>query len=270
MKTENSFIVSVLITALMVSSFFGISLAGRTDLIPDPRLAEAISDELGVPAEEITPYHLLDLTELEAGGVKNLAGLLHAENIEKLTLKSLDHFARLEIVFELEELETLSVSDSRLRGVDIEEVSQLEELEELRLEGNKINQLPSFVGLGELEFLSLRNNEIVAIDELKVLRSIKVLDLSNNHIKDLSPLVELTRLHKLDLSGNRITELSPLLQNKGLGKGDVLYLQNNFLDFSPDSQDHENVKKLKAREIEITYLPQRTQKRRANFGRESN
>lgn len=270
MENNTRFIFPLFFAFFIVLIFSTVPRAQGTDLLPDSHLAEAVSEELGIPVEEITAYNLLDLTELEVSNVNNLAGLLYAENLEKLFLEYLGHFAGLEIVFELEELERISLVNSRLRSNDIDGISELETLKVLRLDGNIIENLPSLEGLDELEILSLKDNEIVEITEINKLRSLKVLDLSDNHIKDLAPLINLDRLDRLDISGNRVTDVSPLLKNEGLQEKDIVYLQNNFLDFPPGSRDHRNVKALKSRGVNVTYFPQRTQKRRVNNSQESN
>jgi hypothetical protein len=59
----------------------------------------------------------------------------------------------------------------------------------------------------------------------------------------------------LDLERCQISDISPLVKNNGLGKGDVVRLQNNNLDLSEGSEDMKNIKALQYRGVSVEFLP---------------
>ena len=259
LSRKNIFSGIILVILVLLLSFSGVSYSEGTDLIPDRQLLEAVSEQLGLPGEEITTYDMLELSTLAASGVRELAGIRHAEKLERLRLENLDNFAETDPLFELENLEILEIVGSSIESDDLEGMSSLDNLEILRLKGNRIGNISPVTGLTGIRELHLTDNELIEIEGMEKLSSLQSLDLSNNHLISVVPLAELERLDYLDLSGNQLRSVEPLLKNEGLDKGDVILLHNNLLDFSPDSRNINNVKALKARGVDVTCLPQRTQ-----------
>lgn len=256
-KYSYALIYSVLLVILL--SFSLVSFSKGTELIPDDHLLEAVSDQLGLSGEEITPYNMLDLVTLAASGVKDLSGIRHAENLERLRLENLDYFIETDPLFELENLEVLEIVRSSIETEDLEGLRSLEDLEILRLQNNRIGDVSPLGKLTSIRELYLANNEVVELKGIERLEDLEVLDLSGNHLISTEPLAGLKNLDYLDLSGNQLRSVKPLLKNEGLGKGDVIHVHNNLLDFSPNSENIQNVKALKSRGIQVTCLPQRTQ-----------
>lgn len=256
-KDRYALIYSVLL-AILLSFSLG-SFSEGTELIPDGHLLEAVSDQLGLSGEEITPYNMLDLVSLTASGVKDLSGISHAENLERLRLENLDYFVETDPLSELENLEVLEIVRSSVETEDLEGLEALEDLEILRLTDNRIGDIFFLGDLTSIKELYLANNEVVELEGIERLEDLQVLDLSGNHLISTEPLVGLKNLDYLDLSGNQLKSVKPLLKNEGLDKGDVIHIHNNLLDFSPNSENIQNVKALKSRGIQVTCLPQRTQ-----------
>lgn len=256
---KNSYapICSILLAILL--SFSLVSFSKGTELIPDGHLLEAVSDQLGLSGEKITPYNMLDLGTLTASGVRDFSGIRHAENLERLRLEDLDYFVETDPLFELENLEVLEIVRSSIETGDLEGLGSLEDLEILRLQDNRIGDVSPLGKLTSIRELYLANNEVIELEGIGRLDYLQVLDLSGNHLISIEPLASLKNLDYLDLSGNQLKSVKPLLKNEGLSKGDVILIHNNLLDFSPNSENIQNVKALKSRGIDVTCLPQRTQ-----------
>ncbi len=259
LNPKNNLTGIILVILALLFSFSGVSYSDGTDLIPDDQLLEAVSEQLGLPGEEITTYEMLELETLTAGDVKEFTGIRYAEQLKRLRLENLDHFAETDPLFELENIEVLEIVASSIESDDLEGLASLDNLEILRLKDNRIGDISPVTGLTGIRELHLADNELIEIEGLEKLSSLQSLDLSNNHLISVAPLAELKRLDYLDLSGNQLRSVEPLLKNEGLDKGDVILLHNNLLNFSRDSKNINNVKALKSRGIDVTCLPQRTQ-----------
>jgi len=256
---KNNFSSVALFILVLLLAFPGLSYSEGTDLIPDDQLLEAVSEQLGLPGGEITTYDMLELGTLAASDVKELTGIRHAEQMERLRLENLDNFAEIDPLFELENLEVLEIVGSSIESKDLEELVRLDNLEILRLKGNRIGDISPVTGLTGIRELYLADNELIEIKGLEKLNSLQSLDLSNNHLINIAPLADLKHLGYLDLSGNQLRSVAPLLKNEGFDEDAVILLHNNLLDFSPKSKDINNVKALKSRGVNVTCLPQRTQ-----------
>jgi Leucine-rich repeat (LRR) protein len=68
-------------------------------------------------------------------------------------------------------------------------------------------------------------------------------------IQDLTPLQGLVNLNMLYLAENQIDDISPLVQNSGLGKGDLVDIEENPLDLTDGSDDRDDIQTLIARGV---------------------
>jgi Leucine-rich repeat (LRR) protein len=135
--------------------------------------------------------------------------LLHREQVTELHLHGLGMAEWPDIVFELPNLQALSLSDNRLTSVPAE-AGRLSGLRTLDLSGNRISQLPaSFSSLSNLAQLNLANNLLTRFPSvLTRLPALRRLDLSGNGISSLPghlPYGE--QLQALKLAHNRIKAL---------------------------------------------------------------
>ena len=78
----------------------------------------------------------------------------------------------------------------------------------------------------DLIILSLANNQI---SDISALAGLTNLDLFLNQIIDITALAGLTNLVTLDLAGNAIIDIGPLVANTGIGSGDFVFLEENFV-----------------------------------------
>ncbi len=243
--------------AFGVAIFFGtVSCYGEDLLVSDPGLRAAIREELGLEGEEITPHDLLELRTLRASDVESLKGLGYAENLEELYLDNLDPFVDMEIIFGLDELTNLQITDSHLHKSDLSGVGALNRLEVLVLSHNSFHEFPALGGLEDLEELYFDFNRLESLEGIGLMKKLELVDLSRNKLTDISPLSKMSRLSFLDLSKNMIRDIEPLLAVEGLGEDDRLMLQYNVLDLSVDSPTLDVIRGLTSRGVEITFFPQ--------------
>lgn len=181
----------------------------------------------------------------------------------------------------LKSLNYLHLSDNKI--VDITPIKGLPALTELHLGNNKIGDIRGIEKLTTLTGLFLYNCEITDIIHLGQLRALTTLHLGYNNITDitsiksLSNLTELylvsisplTKLTFLDLSDNMISELGPqeqlnnletvrrsnnkisdisaLIRNRGVGKGDTVYV------IGGNSIEQRQITFLTSRGVEVNY-----------------
>jgi len=115
-----------------------------------------------------------------------------------------------------------------------EEVFDLTELEDLSIKNSKLKELPKEIGkLVNLNELDLFNNLIKELpEELFTLKNLQTLNLGNNQINKLSSNIgNLENLVTLELSNNRIRELPKEIDN--LKKLKILNISHNFIQELP-------------------------------------
>ena len=157
-------------------------------LIPDPNLAAAVRETLGLGSNApIDTQTLQRLTTLNAERrrVTNLTGLEHATQLRELHL-------------------------NRNQISDVSPLAGLTRLERLILWSNRISDVSPLAGLTQLNRLHLAGNQISNVGPLANLTRLSVLFLNGNQIQDVSPLAGLVNLTRLRLEGNPITDTSPL------------------------------------------------------------
>ena len=149
----------------------------------------------------ITRAEIATLTRIDASnkGIRSLAGLEHATNLQRLNLDS------------------NSISD-------LSALSNLTNLTELSLQWNDISDISVLSNLTNLEILYLRGNSISSISALSNLTNLTSLRLQDNNISDISPLVANTGLgsgDEVNLKSNPLSSASinthiPALQRRGV------------------------------------------------------
>ena len=148
-----------------------------TDLIPDPRLAAAVREALGLgPNAPITKQTMKRLMGLWAGSrqIQNLTGLEHATQLEELSL-------------------------GYNQISDIRPLAGMTQLRRLFLGSNQISDISPLAGLTRLRELSLSRNDIRDVSPLAGLVNLQRLWLVENPITDTSPLTSLTKLVEVDI-----------------------------------------------------------------------
>ena len=194
---------------LLYLAFTSIAFAQVVD-IPDSNLAQAIREELALPAgSETTAQDLRRLTFLDVDNhdITSLSGLEHATNLEDLDIWG-NPISDLTPIAKLKRLRVLDAGDCLIG--DITPVANLTTLTHLVLRDNQISDINPLVNLTRLRLLLLHDNEIEDISPLANLTNVVELNLRSNSISDISPLSNLTLLEYLDLSHCQIVDISPL------------------------------------------------------------
>jgi Leucine-rich repeat (LRR) protein len=183
--------------------------------------------------------------------------LQHREQVTELHLHGLGMAGWPEIVFELPNLQALSLSDNRLTSVP-SEAGRLSGLRTLDLSGNRISQLPaSFSSLANLAQLNLANNLLARFPSvLTRLPALRRLDLSGNGISSLPgrlPYGE--QLHALKLARNRIKALPEGWDNlENLEELDLA--QNRIREFPLSLGQYRRLESLNLKQNKLERLPE--------------
>lgn len=212
--------------------------------IPDQNLKNAIQKKLGIEGREITSLDASNLTELSYKGWEK-----NDKNEVTINLTDDEKIKDLRGISEFKNLKTLYLDYNLIE--DMSPVTQLKELEYLRVRGNKIKVLPSLQEMENLKSLYIEYNEIEDISALEGMTGLVELGLISNPIKDISCLKNLTdltllwlceiqlkdedikaleglnKLVKLHLHDNGIKDISPL---KGMESLEYLQIKNNSIE----------------------------------------
>ena len=191
---------------IFISSWFPVVSAQEVS-IPDPNLASAVRNFLGLPQEtSITQQMMQELTFLNAqdAQISDLTGLEHATNLELLNLKS-NQISDISALADLTQLELLSLASNQIK--DISPLSKLTNLSMLWLNENQISFVKSLSGLTQLRTLSLESNQIRIVTPLKSLTQLETLYLSSNQIMSIKPIIDLQNLEELYITDNPISDI---------------------------------------------------------------
>ena len=225
MQAKRLFVIITVLLSLLIPNF---TQAQRIVSIPDKNLATAIRQEIG---NSITTDTLLNLKRLVAPnrGIKSLAGLEHARNLEELNVGgeyiegqgyvNSNKISNFSPIARLTNLRRLNLSHCSVS--DISFLAKLPQLIYLDLSNNPISNVSALTGLTQLRSLRLDNTSVSDISAsdispLAELTRLTSLDLSENNISDISALAALTQLTWLDLIDNNITDVSALAALKQL------------------------------------------------------
>ena len=153
-------------------------------------------------------------------------------------------------------LRKLDIGANRIRVMPSEELSGLQNLEELWLGKNKIEKIDGLENLTKLRRLDVQSNRLTTVDNLNAqvdtleelylahngitvegatvesglalkFTQLNTLDLSRNRMTDASPLSHLTSLTDLWLSGNDIKTFDDVQPLGSLTNLDGIYLEHN-------------------------------------------
>ncbi|MCP4439539.1 MAG: hypothetical protein GY810_11405 [Aureispira sp.] len=205
--------------------------------------------ELYLEAIETLPTCLLELPKLKKIGVRGF-------NVAITTSQS--------ILWQLTNLEDLSIHhETNLEQIP-EELGQLQKLKRLNLMGNNLKKLPkSLWTLTNLEILYLQDNRFdssvtVALENINKLKNLKdfrigAFDKSNSIVSLPESIGELVDLEILELTGAELTSLPQSISS--LKKLKRLYLGYNELTILPDLSSLKKLEELSLYDNEMTVIP---------------
>ena len=225
----------------------------------DENLEGIVRDAIGKPTGIIYDYDVDDISFLTAISteITDLSGIEYLVNLQMLGFTSCN-VSDLAPLSQLVNLEFLILIDNLI--TDITPLGSLTKLEILLL-GNNLeprSNMEESITLEEAAYtLSDSGNSISDISPLAGLIELLVLGLEHNTVEDISALSGLVNLVWLELSDNNITDITPLIANEGIGAGDYVYLDYNYLDLSESSDDLVNIEALEGRGAIVIYEPQK-------------
>ena len=205
-------------------------LASSDVEIPDPNLARAIREKMGLLAEvPLTQLVMSQLTVLTAEEyqIETLTGLEHATHLKKLVLSG-NQIRDITPLTNLVNLNSLVLRNNPI--ADLSPLATLTKLTTLNLSGVIITDLTPLSNLTELRELIATHCQITDITPLANLTQLVRLNIGNNQIVDVTPLANLTQLETLWISRNRILDFSPL---QGLSLTDFRYDEECLLPDLP-------------------------------------
>lgn len=254
----------------------------EVNIFVDPGLEQAVRKALSKASGEIVASELAALGELDARDlhIKDLSGLENCSNLRSLNLGG-NEFSDIRALAGLRNLQELWIDRNdrisalaalaaltqlvhldltKTRVSDISALSSLTALEMLFVGGNPIRagSLAPLLHLSRLKVLHAWGCGLTDISALAGLASLRELHLETNKIVNIGPLRGLTNLSSLTVHDNQIAQIEALEQNGGLGPGDDIYVQNNYLDLSPGSNALRIILALRSRGANVTYNPQLT------------
>jgi Leucine-rich repeat (LRR) protein len=141
---------------------------------------------------------------------------------------------------------------------DISVLSNLTNLQGLNFYYNQVSDISVLSNLTNLQALYFDHNQVSDISPLSNLINLQELGFDNNQVTDISSLQNLINLFSLYFSYNQLSDISALVSNPGLGSGDQIYMEYNYLDLTDGSQNKQDIETLLSRGVSIDYIPQRT------------
>ena len=243
---KKCFGILICLMIVVVSSAFG------AVNIPDDNLRRAVEAELGKAEDaEITEEEMQTLTHLNVRdrGIGDLTGLEFATDMDWLDisynsisdLTPLAQMTKLRGLWangnqigtisplaNLTNLTHLGLSDNR-SALSLTPLRRLTNLEHLDIRHVSLTNITRITGLSNLRHLDMLDTGLSNVNIVRTLTNLEVLRVGRNSISDISPLSGLTNLRKLILTDNNISDIAPLVDNAGLGKGDLVWLEENPL-----------------------------------------
>jgi large repetitive protein len=101
--------------------------------------------------------------------------------------------------------------------------------------------------------LAANGQNITNLEGMQYCVNLSTLSLRENQIVDITPLTGLLNLAELHLEGNEITSIRALADNMGLGVGDWVSVDMNFLDLTFGSPNRQAVEALQGRGAHIEF-----------------
>lgn len=188
---------------------------------PDARLDATLRAALGIPSASIRVADLERLTALDGSeaGIRNLAGLEYAVNLETLLLES-NALTDIAEIASLRKLQTLNLRDNAI--TDISPLAALRDVTDIDLGINTVTDIAPLRDLAHLSKLNLeRNPDLSDILPLRFRTGLRELSLAFTALTqvagdpegdDLGPLGLLTNLEFLDLAANDLHDLGALAE----------------------------------------------------------
>ena len=203
--------------------------AAIRDIFPDPRVALAVSWQLGgLDVDQIVTQNDLDQIQFFhiSPYVASLEGIQYLRQLGYFHAWDAPYLSDISPLSELAHLHSLWIFEAPIH--DLSPLSELTSLTQLVLYGFLDTDLSPLSGLTNLDFLALSENQVSDISPLSGLVNLTYLEFWDTHVSDLRPISGLVNLSTLHVDHSRITDFSPL---------SGLYTQNTQLGVSGLNQE---------------------------------
>ncbi|MCD6176125.1 MAG: leucine-rich repeat domain-containing protein [Planctomycetes bacterium] len=239
----------ITIILLWITFFSALGIA-EPIVFSDFNLKEAVEWKLGVSDPNMSD--ISSLTELDASskGITSLKGIEHANNLKSIDLDNND-ISDISELAKLTNLEYLSLGSNKV--LEVSALANLTKLTTLNLYANfRIVDIAPLSNLNHLEGLWLNFNKIKDISPLRNLTTLKTLYISENQISNISDIAGLTNLRLLYISNNNIKDISAISE---MSKLKILSLDKNPIDDLSVVKNLPNLTKFNNRDVEPGYDP---------------
>lgn len=194
-------------------SIFGFTLGGVIEPITlsDSQLDALVRQMLGKDANaQLLTSDLWVITTMTLPqSVTDPSVLQYFPNLTSLTIEN-NSFSSLQVLSNLTELETLTISGCPVSAQDLSVIGTLPKLKNLTLADCTITNLQGLSNAHGLKYLNLSKNAIQDASALSFMSELETLDLSHNAVTNLSYFSALTNLKELNVSHNLLTSVVPL------------------------------------------------------------
>ncbi|KXJ83808.1 hypothetical protein RP20_CCG000968 [Aedes albopictus] len=167
------------------------------------------------PSMKLLNLNQLKIVTIEDNAFDNVTNLeklsLEGNRLQTLPAKALNGARK---------LKQLILTNNYINTMESSFVSNIF-LNDLSINGNKINQLPTFQNIPRLKTFNGSNNLLAHIDRNQFIRQIQIenIDLSHNQLTNLDLTLSSRNLHAVDISNNKLVSLKTTLQMEHLNIG---------------------------------------------------
>ncbi len=189
----------------------------------DSVLENAIKNQLGITGDiTVADMEKLEVLEFTEKTVTDLEGLQAATNLKELKLKI--DIVRLDPILELYIEKLTFVSDHSVQPL-LEDIAKMERLKYLDLSFCGITVVGYISELEHLETLILDDNRIVGLNYLNTMSCLKYLSMKNCGIKDITDFRANTSIEYINLDDNLLESVETL--------GTMLSLKESSYESNP-------------------------------------
>ncbi len=214
------------VTAIFEEIDDDLEVDGEEIEFADPELEAAIRGILTVENDSTVPYfeqledseqpiktgHVEHITVLFFGGrdIVDLGGLEYLTELTLIRMQNNQYMEDISEMSALENLETLTIDGSSV--TDLSPLSDLNNLERLSFNNTPVADLEPLSELHNLERLSANDTNVDNLEPLIGADSLNELNFKNAAVEDIEPLNEITSIEVIRLNDNLgITDIEPLL-----------------------------------------------------------
>lgn len=178
--------------------------------LSSPELDAYVRQLLGLAADHrLLTSDLWNITSLTVPqAVLDYSDLKYFIKLNELVIDK-GNFSDLSFLSGLNELTTLTITDSPVSSSDLKMLAELPKLEKLTMTNCGLGNIEN-LSAAKLTHLNLNSNAIRDLSPLSFMSSLTHLDLSYNALTNLNALSALTGLEVLNIAGNSLSSIRPL------------------------------------------------------------